>query len=72
MDFFGIGPLELLLILILALVVFGPEKLPAMGRQLGKGIRELRKSVTEVVKDISIDQKHDAEVEQQNKPHSQS
>jgi sec-independent protein translocase protein TatA len=38
-----IGPLEILVILIVALVVFGPSKLPQLGRQVGRGYREFRK-----------------------------
>ena len=39
---FGIGVPELILILVVGLIVFGPGKLPEMGRSLGKGIREFR------------------------------
>ena len=38
-----IGPLEILVILVVALVVFGPSKLPELGRQVGRGYREFRK-----------------------------
>jgi TatA/E family protein of Tat protein translocase len=38
-----IGPLEILVIFIVALVVFGPNKLPQIGRQVGRGVREFRK-----------------------------
>ena len=38
-----IGPLEILVILVVALVVFGPKKLPDIGRQVGRGVREFRK-----------------------------
>ncbi|HKN92140.1 MAG TPA: twin-arginine translocase TatA/TatE family subunit [Acidimicrobiia bacterium] len=40
---FNIGPLELLAILVVALLVFGPEKLPEMGKQVGKAMREFKK-----------------------------
>ena len=40
--FSGIGVTELILILVIALVVFGPGKLPDVGRALGKSIREFR------------------------------
>ncbi len=52
MDFFGIGPMELLLILILSLIVFGPGKLPELARQLGRGIREFRKASSELTHDF--------------------
>ena len=42
----NVGPLEIILVLIVALVVFGPKKLPDLGRSLGKGIREFKGSVT--------------------------
>ena len=41
---FGIGIPELVLILIVGLIVFGPGKLPEVGRAVGKGIREFRKA----------------------------
>jgi len=41
----NIGPLELAIVLIIALVVFGPKRLPELGRSLGRGIREFRGSV---------------------------
>jgi sec-independent protein translocase protein TatA len=42
----GIGPLELVIILVIVLVVFGPKRLPSLGRQLGAGMREFKDSVT--------------------------
>ena len=41
---FGIGAPELIVILVIALVVFGPSKLPEVGSALGKGIRDFKKS----------------------------
>ena len=41
---FGIGIPELVLILIVGLIVFGPSKLPEVGRAVGKGIREFRRA----------------------------
>jgi sec-independent protein translocase protein TatA len=43
---FGIGTLEIVLILIAALVIFGPKRLPELGRSMGRGIREFKNSVT--------------------------
>ena len=40
------GPLELVVILVIALVIFGPKRLPELGGSLGKGIREFRTSVS--------------------------
>jgi sec-independent protein translocase protein TatA len=41
-----IGAPELLILLLVVLLVFGPKKLPEMGRSLGKGMREFKSSVT--------------------------
>jgi sec-independent protein translocase protein TatA len=41
----NIGPMEILVVLIIALVVFGPKRLPELGKSLGKGINEFRGSV---------------------------
>src|SRR4029077_7377715 len=38
-----LGPAEVLVILVVALLVFGPKRLPEVGRQVGRGLRELRK-----------------------------
>src|SRR2546423_13118075 len=40
---FNLGPFELVAILVVALRVFGPEKLPEMGKQVGRAVREFRK-----------------------------
>ncbi|HEY6779550.1 MAG TPA: twin-arginine translocase TatA/TatE family subunit [Thermoleophilaceae bacterium] len=40
------GPLEIIVILVIVLVVFGPKRLPDLGRSLGKGMREFKDSVT--------------------------
>ena len=42
----NIGPLEIIVVLIIALVVFGPKRLPELGNSLGRGIREFKDSVT--------------------------
>jgi Tat protein translocase TatB subunit len=52
---FGINPQELLVILVIALIVVGPRKLPEMARSIGRGLREVRKAQDEVRKTIQID-----------------
>ncbi len=52
MDFLGIGPGELVLILIIALMVFGPGKLPEIARGLGKAVHEFRKYSSALTKDF--------------------
>lgn len=42
----NIGPLEIAIVVIIALLVFGPKRLPELGRSLGKGIREFKGSVS--------------------------
>jgi sec-independent protein translocase protein TatA len=42
----SIGPLELGIILLIVLIVFGPKRLPGLGRQLGSGMREFKDSIT--------------------------
>jgi sec-independent protein translocase protein TatA len=42
----GIGPLELVIVLVIALVIFGPKRLPDLGKSLGTGMREFKDSIT--------------------------
>jgi sec-independent protein translocase protein TatB len=42
MDFLGIGPLELLIIIVIALIVVGPERLPELARSVGKKVQDIR------------------------------
>ncbi len=43
---FGIGIWELAILLLVVLLVFGPKRLPEMGRSLGRGMREFKDSIT--------------------------
>jgi sec-independent protein translocase protein TatA len=45
---FNIGPMELVVVLIIALVVLGPKKLPEVGKSLGKGMREFKDSLSSI------------------------
>jgi TatA/E family protein of Tat protein translocase len=51
-DILGVGPLELILILVVALLVFGPDRLPEMGAKLGKGMRGMRRATREFSREI--------------------
>lgn len=51
---FNIGPFELLLVLILALLVLGPGKLPEVGSAIGKTLREFRRATTEVDETVKV------------------
>lgn len=42
----NIGPLEIGIVLIIALIVFGPKRLPELGSSLGRGIREFKETIT--------------------------
>ena len=47
----SIGPLELGIVLLIVLLIFGPKRLPGLGRQLGSGMREFKDSITGKDKD---------------------
>ncbi|MET0491044.1 MAG: twin-arginine translocase TatA/TatE family subunit [Acidimicrobiales bacterium] len=49
------GPLELVIILVIALLILGPGKLPDVGAALGKSIREFRKASTDVQDAVKLD-----------------
>jgi sec-independent protein translocase protein TatA len=42
----NIGPLEIIILLVIVLVIFGPKRLPELGKGLGKGMREFKDSIT--------------------------
>jgi sec-independent protein translocase protein TatA len=46
------GPMELILLLVIVLIIFGPGKLPDIGNAVGKGIREFRKASTELEESV--------------------
>ena len=52
--FSQIGPLEIILVLLIVLVIFGPKRLPGLGKQLGTGLREFKESVTGEKKDEEV------------------
>jgi len=52
---FGLGIPELIVIFVIALVVFGPKKLPDLGRALGKGIAEFKRASQEVQNTIETE-----------------
>jgi sec-independent protein translocase protein TatA len=45
---FNIGPMELVVVLVIALLVLGPKKLPEVGKSLGKGMREFKDSLSNI------------------------
>ncbi len=52
---FGIGPVELAVVLVLALLIMGPAKLPQLARTLGRGMAEFRRASNELRRSIDID-----------------
>jgi sec-independent protein translocase protein TatA len=52
----SIGPMELIIVLVIALIVLGPKKLPEVGRSVGKGMREFKDSLSGVTEDDDEDE----------------
>jgi sec-independent protein translocase protein TatA len=53
---FNIGPMELVVVLVIALLVLGPKKLPEVGKSLGKGMREFKDSLSNMSGDDDKDE----------------
>ena len=67
MNIFGVGLPEVTVILILALLIFGPKKLPELGKQLGKTLKSLKKASNEFQNEIDLVMK---EEDIENSPNS--
>ncbi|HEY5530547.1 MAG TPA: twin-arginine translocase TatA/TatE family subunit [Candidatus Anoxymicrobiaceae bacterium] len=50
---FGLGPTELIVILIIALVIFGPSRLPKVGQSVGQALRAFRESTDKVHEEVT-------------------
>lgn len=57
MDFFGIGPFEVLLILLIAFIIFGPKRLLEMSKKAGKVVSDLTRSVSELNEKVNEEMK---------------
>ena len=66
---FGIGLAELVIILIVALIVFGPKKLPDLAKSLGKGMAEFKKATDDLKSSIDTDLKIDLDQEETSNPY---
>jgi len=55
MNFFNIGPMELLLILTVVLIVFGPDKIPEIGQSIGKSLRKFRQASKELSDEFDLE-----------------
>jgi sec-independent protein translocase protein TatA len=64
--FQSIGPTELIIVLVIVLVIFGPKRLPGLGRSLGSGMKEFRDSVTGKSSDNDLDEDDDEGRQQAN------
>jgi len=51
----SIGPMELILVFLIALVVLGPKRLPSVGRQIGRAIREFRSATSQIRSEMGVD-----------------
>ena len=51
-----IGAMELVIIFSIALLIFGPAKLPEIGKSMGKGIREFKTATKEITDSVSLDE----------------
>ena len=51
----SVGPMEILLVLVIALFVFGPNRLPQIGRQLGRSIREFRNAARNLSREMGVE-----------------
>jgi sec-independent protein translocase protein TatA len=61
-----VGPLELIVVLIIALIVLGPKRLPDVARSVGKGVREFREAVASASSDDEKDEVE--EIEEADEP----
>jgi len=52
---FNVGPMELIIVLVIALIVLGPKRLPEAGRSIGRGMREFRGALSGVTGDDEDD-----------------
>ena len=73
----NIGPLELIIVLVIILVIFGPKRLPGLGRSLGSGMREFKDSVTGKDKDeergqIEAEARADGDAEDRQRAHGEA
>lgn len=48
---FNVGPMELVIVLVIALIILGPKRLPEVGRSIGNGMREFKDSISGSGKD---------------------
>ena len=64
MAFFSVGPLEIAVLAVIALLVLGPQKLPEAARSVGKGMREILEAMSGARFDDEDDDEEEAELEE--------
>lgn len=67
---FGMGMGELLVIGVIAFLIFGPKKLPDLGKALGKGLAEFRRATQEIKEQVNVGMREDASGEMKDFPGS--
>lgn len=65
---FGIGAQELIVILVIALLVFGPKRLPELARSLGRGLAEFRRASSDLRQSLSVDSEPQGRREDSDQP----
>jgi sec-independent protein translocase protein TatA len=68
----NVGPLEIAVVLVIVLIIFGPKRLPELGQSMGRGIREFKNSISgDKDKDSPEEKRHELEASQQVGPSQQ-
>lgn len=63
MNFGNFGPMELFIILVIVLVLFGARRVPEIGASLGKGIREFKRSINDVQRQVTEETDDDRRID---------
>jgi sec-independent protein translocase protein TatA len=64
----NVGPLEIAVVLIIVLIIFGPKRLPELGQSMGRGIREFKSSISGDKQEPAEEKPHELEASQAKQP----